>query len=197
MRKIGSKILIGGFAVLYIGFFLVTGISDLTNKEDVHSVNVDMAYEALEVEHSINGLIPVGKDHYYIGLDTDTMEYYVIHASKKWLGENFDDSAQSLQAGGLNITALSKELDYKIAGEMSSVSQRLGDAVFPYGASNCLEVSYKSDEIGYAGADYSCCVGGLLLFKTSGKGHRRKNSGGCVGCSMHSQSYGFDIIKII
>lgn len=147
MRKIGSKILIGVFAVLYIGFFLVTGISDLTNKEDLHSVNVDMAYEALEVEHSINGLIPVGKDHYYIGLDTDTMEYYVIHASKKWLGENFDDSAQSLESGGLNITALSKELDYKIAREMSSVSQRLGDAVFPYGASNCLEVSYKSDAV--------------------------------------------------
>ena len=147
MKGIGSKILIVFFVVLYIGFFLVTGISDLTNKEDLHSVNIDMAFEAFEVEHSISGLIPIGKDYYYVGMDTDAMEYYVIHAPKKWLEENFNDSAQSLEAGGLNITALSKELDYEIATEMSSAAQQLGNAVFPYGASNCLELSYKSDAI--------------------------------------------------
>ena len=72
-KKIGNVflILLGIVMLLYL---LITAVLDLTNKEDLHTVHVDGAFAILELEHSINGLIPIGTDHYYIGIEEDTMD---------------------------------------------------------------------------------------------------------------------------
>ncbi len=56
----GFKLFLGVLMVLGIAVYLIaTAILDMTNKEDLHTVNIDMATEVLEVEHSISGLIPM------------------------------------------------------------------------------------------------------------------------------------------
>lgn len=101
----------------------------------------------MEIQHSINGLIPVGKDYYYIGFEAESGDAYLIHAPKNWLKKNFDDSGYALKEGGLAITALSKRLNYKIAMEAASMMAQMENTVFPQGADYCLELSYRMDAI--------------------------------------------------
>ena len=70
--------------------FIWFSIRDLTNKKDVHIVTIHEAYAVLELEHWINGLIPIGTDYYCFGIDDDASNAYLIKSSKKWLKEIFD-----------------------------------------------------------------------------------------------------------
>lgn len=144
MRKTFQAILIIVFLVGIIAYLSITAISDLANTEDVHTIRVDGAYEALSVEHSINGLIPVGTDHYYIGVDLETSEAYLIHASPSWFSGNFDDEGYSKAPEGIEITSLVKKIsDYELSKELSSHSSSLSWATFTYGVTGCFELSYQ------------------------------------------------------
>lgn len=79
--------------VVFAGYLLWSGISDLTNKQGVYTVNLDECYEIFEVEHSINGLIPTGTDYYYLGFD-EQGSCCIINASKGWYAENFDEATE-------------------------------------------------------------------------------------------------------
>lgn len=41
-------------------YLLISAVLDLTNKKDLQTVKLDEAFSLLEIEHSINGLIPIG-----------------------------------------------------------------------------------------------------------------------------------------
>lgn len=141
----GFKLFLGVLMVLGIAVYLIaTAILDMTNKEDLHTVNIDMATEVLEIEHSINGLIPMGTDHYYIGINEDTGEAYIIKAPKKWLKENFGVDKMARKAGGLDITALSKSItDSKTRNAISGNVSQVDGLTYPIGT-NYLDTGYKS-----------------------------------------------------
>lgn len=141
----GFKLFLGALMVLGIAVYLVaTAILDMTNKEDLHTVNIDMATEVLEVEHSINGLIPMGTDHYYIGINEDTSEAYIIKAPKKWLDDNFGVDKMSREEGGLDITALSKSItDSETRNAISSNVSQVDGLTYPIGT-NYLDTGYKT-----------------------------------------------------
>lgn len=141
----GFKLFLGVLMVLGIAAYLIiTAILDITNKEDLHTVNIDMATEVLEVEHSISGLIPMGTDHYYIGINEDTAEAYIIKAPKKWLKENFGVDKMARKAGGLDITALAKSItDSETRNAISSNVSQVDGLTYPVGT-NYLDTGYKS-----------------------------------------------------
>ncbi len=141
----GFKLFLGVLMVLGIAVYLIaTAILDMTNKEDLHTVNIDMATEVLEVEHSISGLIPMGTDHYYIGINEDTAEAYIIKAPKKWLKENFGVDKMARKAGGLDITALAKSItDSETRNAISSNVSQVDELTYPVGT-NYLDTGYKS-----------------------------------------------------
>lgn len=141
----GFKLFLGVLMVLGIAAYLIiTAILDITNKEDLHTVNIDMATEVLEVEHSISGLIPMGTDHYYIGINEDTAEAYIIKAPKKWLKENFGVDKMARKAGGLDITALAKSItDSETRNAISSNVSQVDGLSYPVGT-NYLDTGYKS-----------------------------------------------------
>lgn len=141
----GFKLFLGVLMVLGIAVYLIaTAILDMTNKEDLHTVNIDMATEVLEVEHSISGLIPMGTDHYYIGINEDTSEAYIIKAPKKWLKENFGVDKMARKAGGLDITALAKSInDSETRNAISSNVSQVDGLTYPVGT-NYLDTGYKS-----------------------------------------------------
>ena len=99
MRK-GFKIFLGAIFVLALVIhLLIMPIVNLTDKENTHTVTINGAGELIVVEHSINGLFPMGKDYYYIGINEENAEAYTIKAPKKWLEKNFNSEHTALTAG--------------------------------------------------------------------------------------------------
>ena len=142
-EKAKSALLIVFFALL-VGWLTVSGIMDLANKDDLKTVKIGYAAELLEVEHSINGLIPTGTDHYYLGIDVNTYRAYVIKASGKWLKKGFDADGYSVDEEGLNITALSKKVSkYDVSKEISSRLSALEGLQYELGTDHFLEPAYK------------------------------------------------------
>lgn len=146
-QKLGTFLIIAVFAGLFI-YMAVTSTLDLTNKKDVHTVRLAGAFELLEVKHTINGLIPIGKDHYYVGIDADTQDSYVIKASKKWYEKNFGSDYNALDTDGVTITALSKKIsDHDTLRAVESNAANLKGLVFPLGVDHSLELDYKSHAV--------------------------------------------------
>lgn len=142
-----KKILKVLFVVLFIGFLfaelLVLPIIDITNKDDRKTLNIVYAVKVLEIEHSINYIIPFGKDYYYVGFDEDD-NAYMIHAPKKWAENNFADGSDNV----LEITALQKKVsDYDISKELYSIASQQEELTFPLGYSECLELTYIKDAV--------------------------------------------------
>ena len=153
MRK-GFKIFLGAIFVLALVIhLLIMPIVNLTDKENTHTVTINGAGELIVVEHSINGLIPMGKDYYYIGINEENAEAYTIKAPKKWLEKNFNSEHTALTAGGLEITALAKKLDYKVEQEVYSTLTSVVGITYPISASYYLDTGYVAN-----------CITRLALF---------------------------------
>ena len=98
-------------AVLFIGlglYLLITGITDLTSKSDYVEAEIDMAGGNLTVEHSINGLIPIGNEYYYIGVNSEELDYKVER--------EYSDSFSDMDMTGFQLvtgTSSCLDTDYK------------------------------------------------------------------------------------
>ena len=104
--------------------------------------------EALAIEHSINGLIPVGTDHYYVGVNDEAGEACYIKASKRWYNKNFDGNGYSLTPGGLTITSLAKKAgDYEVEKELVARAEQMEGLEFTIPANYSLELDYRFNAI--------------------------------------------------
>ena len=122
MKKKLQTVVLTIFVIVVIAFLAITGIKDLTNKDDLYTVRIDAGAEILAVEHSINGLIPIGTDHYYWAINEETMESYVILASKNWGNDTFDEDGYTINSKGTEITGLAKKItDHDILSEITDV----------------------------------------------------------------------------
>lgn len=139
----GILVLVGIFMYL-----LITAILDLTNKKDLHTINLAGAFEILEVEHAINGLIPIGTDHYYIGIEEESYNAYIIKASKGWFRNNFGSDYMAKDAGGVQITALAGKVhDFDVSRELQSRVAQIEELNYPLGTEYCLNKGYKVNAI--------------------------------------------------
>lgn len=148
MRENAKKIFFIISAILlivaFVYFMLVEPIMNLTNKKDLHTINADSAFEILEIEHSINGLIPIGKDYYYVAVAKGTQDAYIIRAPKKWFNNYFNTDYTSKDANGFNFTALSERIDdYEVRDELVNRVSQVQGLNYPLGTDYCLEFSYK------------------------------------------------------
>lgn len=135
-------------AVLFIGlglYLLITGITDLTSKSDYVEAEIDMAGGNLTVEHSINGLIPIGNEYYYIGVNSEEGSIYIVRATKKWLDQNFDADGKAI-GGSYTLKAKKRKLDYKVEREYSDSFSDMDMTGFQLvtGTSSCLDTDYKT-----------------------------------------------------
>lgn len=147
MKEKLKNVLLALFGVGILLFLSITAIADLTNKDDLHTVTLCAAYDVLEVEHSINGLIPIGTDYYYLGFD-DAYNAYLIKGSKKWLDKNFDSEYVAKESGGLQVKGLAKNIsDYKTQDELKKRLSQLEGVQYPLGMSTCMNLNYKTTAI--------------------------------------------------
>lgn len=136
----GILILLGVGVLVYL---FATAIIALTDRQNVHTVTIHEACGVLELEHSINGLIPIGTDYYYLGVDDEIGYGYLIKGSKKWLEKNFDENYQSLQPGGVQIKGLVKTItEYKLERELTDRLSQLDGLQYPYGVLGCMDLNY-------------------------------------------------------
>ncbi|MDD5853934.1 MAG: hypothetical protein PUD03_07580 [Lachnospiraceae bacterium] len=110
---------------------------------------VDAGAEILAVEHSINGLIPIGTDHYYWAINEETMESYVILASKNWGNDTFDEDGYTIDSAGVEITGLAKKItDHDILSEITDVLDQVDEGIeltYPAGRTSSLDLNYKKN----------------------------------------------------
>lgn len=126
---------------------LITAVLDLANNKDLHTVRLNEAFGVLEMEHSINGLIPLGKEYFYLGYEDETNNAYIIKASKHWMDKNFDDDYRALDQNGIEITALAKRMDFDTMRELDARLGKVGGLNYPVGADYCLVANYKKNAI--------------------------------------------------
>lgn len=173
MKEKGKKIFAAVLGIVFVGYLLVTGIADLTNKKDICTIRVDECIEILTIEHSINGLIPAGKDHYYIGINDETFEAAFIKASKGWYGRHFDSSGMSLEPGGLNITCLAKKAsDFDVQKELEARAAQIEGVNFIIPAGYSLDIAYKVNAISrlaLLAAAALLVAGGIWISKQNGE----------------------------
>ena len=139
MKEKSGKVVGILFLIVFVAYILITGIGDLINTKDVKTLHVDYAVSALDVEHSINGLIPTGTDHYFLIVDSQTNEGAFVRASKSWYTKNFD--------GGIDVTALAKKPDYKIVDELVLRAGQLNGLTFAVGPDTPLDLKYKINAV--------------------------------------------------
>lgn len=86
--------------IVMILFTLIPGIFTLLNNRYNGVNSIIWATRLNTIEHSINGLIPIGKEYYYIGITTDNKPI-LIRADKNWLKENFKDDGSAISEKGI------------------------------------------------------------------------------------------------
>lgn len=149
MKKKLQTVVLTIFVIVVIAFLAITGINDLTNKDDLYTVRIDAGAEILAVEHSINGLIPIGTDHYYWAINEETMESYVILASKNWGNDTFDEDGYTINSKGTEITGLAKKItDHDILSETTDVLDQVDEGIeltYPAGRTSSLDLNYKKN----------------------------------------------------
>lgn len=149
MKKKLQTVVLTIFVIVVIAFLAITGINDLTNKDDLYTVRIDAGAEILAVEHSINGLIPTGTDHYYWAINEETMESYVILASKNWGNDTFDEDGYTINSKGTEITGLAKKItDHDILSEITDVLDQVDEGIeltYPAGRTSSLDLNYKKN----------------------------------------------------
>ncbi|MCR5835527.1 MAG: hypothetical protein K6G88_03385 [Lachnospiraceae bacterium] len=152
-----------------IAFFLFFAIpavlgfsaySDLSPKNETVTVYIDECYEAFSINHTVGGLIPIGKDTYYLAYDNEHDGAFFIKASKKWYSDNFSESGYPSHTNRVSLTSIAKNVSSAYASiEMDSVAKELEGVNFLIDHNKTLIEGYKSLAI-YKIAD---AIFGLLL----------------------------------
>ncbi len=141
--------------IIIMGFFLISGIYDVCGGNTYYNANIIAASELFETEHTINGLIPCGRDYYYVGL-TDDEQLVVLRASQNWISENFDEDGYSLSEQGVAVKGTLKLLSYDEQGAVE-------DALDGYQNFSVLSTSQSLDIMYFDVAVHSIIAGSLLI----------------------------------
>lgn len=177
MKEKATNVFLVLVYIAVVGYLLVSGIYDVCGFNKYYETKIVAASELFETEHSINGLIPVGTDYYYVGL-TDDEKFVVMRASKDWLSKNFDENSLAFSEEGLTVKGTLKSLSYN---EQGMVEDSLGD----YQDINILGANQSLDIMYFDVAVHSiisglllilCGIAGLLIWKNKKIGNLITNN---------------------
>jgi len=93
MKSKIKNFFLGLLLIGLVAFLLGTGIYDLVNTKNRKTLQFMMATEILEVEHRINGLIPIGTDYYFLAVANEggKMSAYIVKGPKDWAEKHFPE----------------------------------------------------------------------------------------------------------
>lgn len=146
----------------FIGVFFVTSILDLTNTKDVQTATIDRVEPLMVLNHSINGIIPTGKDYYYVGIDESQGKIYALHVEKNWRADYFDSTGAAI-GNGVSVKGLSKRPnDFEAEQGIAQKISMIANAEAGNGYVLALE-PYKVIETNYVKDSLLKIIAGMLL----------------------------------
>lgn len=137
-----KNICLVGFLGLLMLYVLISGIWDLVNVKGRVKINVSEADELIAIEHSINGIIPMGTDYYYFCIEQSTSNAYVIQASKNWLS--------NAEKNGFPVTVkgLAKRYDkFEVQKEIESGLITIDGVNYPIGVDKYISLAYVREAL--------------------------------------------------
>lgn len=147
------------FLSVFVIYLLVSGLSEYTDKSGSVTAEIDIAGYGVELEHSIYGLIPTGKEYYYIAINSINGNIYVVRAGKHWIEQNFDASTHKSLNGMMTITAEIDGVDHNVAKELESRITPFTESGFTCitGSSQCYNIVYR-----HGGLNKLICAGLII-----------------------------------
>lgn len=106
-------------------------------------VEVVFAVEAYEVKHTLNILIPTGKEYFYFGVSDDEKGIpLLIKAKPSWYSANFDKDGFAYAP--VTVKGEVMKMDSKFAKDMSDMNRELSALGFKISTSKYISTSYKT-----------------------------------------------------
>lgn len=146
MKKVLGIIVIVITCILLAGEIVYNSVWALADQKGIKTITINEACLIGEVKHTVN-FIPVGKDYYYLGVNDQTGEAYVILASKHWCEDNFDEECNSLDPDGYQLNCRVKKIsDSKTRNNITNyLNTNYGNigVTYPEGTERCLNETYR------------------------------------------------------
>ena len=115
-KKNGIFIIIFLVLVLYD---LIPPIITLSSKIDTY--NIVIATKLTTVEDTISGVIPIGKEYYYVGI-TEDGEAILIRDKKNWLDKNFKyDGSYAISESGVLVKGEKKRTSAEVSYDFQQI----------------------------------------------------------------------------
>ncbi len=142
------------------------GGASLTKGSYVEGVVYYASDEVLEVSNSLNFLIPMGKEHFFLIFNDDFSRCVAVRADKNWSAQFGEEG---FNVDGVPIGGVVKDLDYDQQREMNEVVQTLQG----YGIT-ITAATYYIDLLAYRYAIFTLIalvilvlliIGGILIVK--------------------------------
>lgn len=153
-NKAAAVIAIIIFAV-WTFYSIISGIIGLSGNEmteptlsaetgKICEVEVTFAIEAYEVKHTLNILIPTGKEHFYFGISNDEGDGIplLIKATQSWYNSNFDEEGFAIVP--VTVKGEVMEMDSRFAKDLSEMNSELSTMGYSISTSKYISANYKT-----------------------------------------------------
>lgn len=143
-------------AVVFVGwtlFSLFGGIIGLTKagytepnlaaeEGKLCEVKVDFAVEAYTITHTLNILIPTGKEHlYFCGSGGDSVQL-LVKARESWYNENFN--SHGLAKYPVTVTGEVKKMDSQFKKDLADINNEISELGYSISTTKYLSATYKT-----------------------------------------------------
>ncbi|MBO7515176.1 MAG: hypothetical protein J6T47_06115, partial [Lachnospiraceae bacterium] len=149
--------------LLMAAVIAITGINAyalLMDSSRKQELTLTEAVGAIDYSHKLEGLIPLGTDHYWVGYDQTTQKVYYLRASEKWFEKNFPNG-DAKDASGIKITGVKcKVTDHDLKNAMSDHMQEIGVPVLSRGTQNGEFLMLNASGVGIF--SLMIAIGGVL-----------------------------------
>ncbi len=105
-------------------------------------VEVTFAVQAYEVKHTLNILIPTGKEYFYFGVSDEDGIPLLIKAKPSWYSANFDEEGFAYEP--VTVKGEVMKMDSQFTKDMSDMNRELSSLGFKISTSKYISTSYKT-----------------------------------------------------
>lgn len=135
---------------------LISGIIGLSKSEfadvSLHmekgklcEVEVDYATRVYTIEHTVNGLIPTGKEYYYLAGTEDSEIPLLIKQKSSWYDRNFDEDGVAYST--VTVVGEVKRFDSDSGSELRTVKSKLAELGVEISTDKYISGNYKTPYI--------------------------------------------------
>lgn len=105
-------------------------------------VEIIAADEAYTITHTLNILIPTGKEHLYLCVTEDDVVPLLVKARDSWYKENFD--SEGFAKRPVTITGEVRKMDSQFRKDITDINRQISELGFSISTTKYLSSTYKT-----------------------------------------------------